>query len=95
MYSACPRWAWLVGAMQAQAVQDTKQALRVRLVRCFWANQAHGVQTSVVWLTALPLEPCSSDAFSPLLPASPETSETIVSAEPGSAHAAVSLLMMY
>jgi hypothetical protein len=28
MYSACPRWAWLVGAMHAQAVQDTKQALK-------------------------------------------------------------------
>jgi hypothetical protein len=33
----------------------------------------------------------SPDAFSPLLPASPETPETVVSAEPGSAHAAVSL----
>jgi hypothetical protein len=29
MYSACPRWAWLVGAMQTQAVQDTKQALNL------------------------------------------------------------------
>jgi hypothetical protein len=57
----------------------------------FWANQAHGVQASGVWLLAPPPEPGSPDAISLLLPASPETPETAVSAEPGSAHAAVSL----
>jgi hypothetical protein len=58
---------------------------------CFWANQTHGVHGSGVWLPALPPEPGSPDAFSPLLSASPETPETVVSAEPGSAHAGVSL----
>jgi hypothetical protein len=57
----------------------------------FWANQAHGVQASGVWLLAPPPEPGFPDAISLLLPASPETPETAVSAEPGSAHAAVSL----
>jgi hypothetical protein len=56
----------------------------------FWANQAHGVQASGVWLPAPPPEPGSPDAISLLLPASPETPETDVSAEPGSTHAAVS-----
>jgi hypothetical protein len=56
----------------------------------FWANQAHGVQASGVWLPAPPPEPGCPDAISLLLPASPETPETTVSAEPGSAHAAVS-----
>jgi hypothetical protein len=56
----------------------------------FWANQAHGVQVSGVWLPAPPPESGSPDAISLLLPASPETPETAVSAEPGSAHAAVS-----
>jgi hypothetical protein len=45
------------------------------------------VQASGVWLPAPPPEPGSPDAISLLLPASPETA---VSAEPGSAHAAVS-----
>jgi hypothetical protein len=49
------------------------------------------VQASGVWLPAPPLEPGSPDAISPLLPASPQTPETIVSTEPGSAHATVSL----
>jgi hypothetical protein len=57
----------------------------------FWANQAHGVQASGVWLPTPPPELDSSDAISLLLPASPETPETVVSAEPGSAHAVVSL----
>jgi hypothetical protein len=48
---------------------------------CFWANQADDVQASGV----------SSNAIFPLLSASPETPETAVSAEPGSAHAGVSL----
>jgi hypothetical protein len=56
----------------------------------FWANKAHGVQVSDVWLPAPPSEPGSPDAISLLLPASPETPETAVSAEPGSVHAAVS-----
>jgi hypothetical protein len=55
---------------------------------CFWVNQAHGVQASGVWLPASPLEPGSPDTISLLLSASPETA---VSAEPSSAHAAVSL----
>jgi hypothetical protein len=38
-----------------------------------------------------PREPDTSDGFSSLLSASLETSETAVSAEPGSTHAAVSL----
>jgi hypothetical protein len=46
---------------------------------------------SGVWLPAPPSEPGSPDAISLLLTASPETSETAVSAEPGSARAAVSL----
>jgi hypothetical protein len=58
---------------------------------CFWANQAHGVHASDVWLPAPPPEPGSPDAISLLLSASSETPETAVSAEPGSAHAAVSL----
>jgi hypothetical protein len=49
------------------------------------------VQTGGVWLPAPPLEPGSPDATSLLLPASPETPETTVSAEPGSARAAVFL----
>jgi hypothetical protein len=49
------------------------------------------VQASGVWLPAPPPESGSPDAISPLLPASPETPETAVSAEPGSAHATVSL----
>jgi hypothetical protein len=57
----------------------------------FWVNQAHGVQASDVWLNAPPPEPGSPDAVSLLLSASPETPETAVSAEPGSAHATVSL----
>jgi hypothetical protein len=48
------------------------------------------VQASGVWLPAPPPEPCSSDAIFLLLPASPETPQTAVSAEPGSAHAVVS-----
>jgi hypothetical protein len=44
------------------------------------------VQASGVWLPAPPPEPGSPNAISLLLPASPETP-----AEPGSAHAAVSL----
>jgi hypothetical protein len=57
----------------------------------FWANQAHGVQASGVWLPAPPPESGSPDAISLLLPASPETPETAVFAEPGSARAIVSL----
>jgi hypothetical protein len=49
------------------------------------------VQVSGVWLPAPAPEPDSPDAISPLLPASPETPETALSAEPGSAHAVVSL----
>jgi hypothetical protein len=48
------------------------------------------VQASGVWLSALPLEPGSPDAFCPPLPASLETLELAVSAEPGSADATVS-----
>jgi hypothetical protein len=57
----------------------------------FWTNQAYGVQASGVWLSAPPPEPSSPDAISLLLSASAETLETAVSAEPGSAHAVVSL----
>jgi hypothetical protein len=57
----------------------------------FWVNQAHGVQSSGVWLSAPPSEPGSPDAISLILPASSETPETAVSAEPGSAHAVASL----
>jgi hypothetical protein len=57
----------------------------------FWVNQAHGVQSSGVWLPAPPSEPGSPDAISLILLASSETPETTVSAEPGLAHAVVSL----
>jgi hypothetical protein len=49
------------------------------------------VQVNDVWLPASPPESGSPDAISLLLPASPQTPETVVSAEPGSAHVAVSL----
>jgi hypothetical protein len=64
---------------------------RVCLVRVFFTNQAHGVQASGVWFPAPPPEPGTSDATSSLLPASPETLETAVFAQPGSAHATISL----
>jgi hypothetical protein len=49
------------------------------------------VQASGVWLPAPPPEPGSPDAISLLLPASLETPETAVFAEPGSGHADISL----
>jgi hypothetical protein len=57
----------------------------------FWTNQAHEVQAGDVWLPAPTSKPGSPDAISSLLPASPETPKTVISAEPGSAHATVSL----
>jgi hypothetical protein len=57
----------------------------------FWTNQAHEVPANDVWLPAPLPETGSPDVISLLLPASPETPETAISAEPDSAHAAVSL----
>jgi hypothetical protein len=57
----------------------------------FWANQAHGVQPSSVWLPVPLPEPGSPDAICSLLLVSPETPEMTVSTESGSAHATVSL----
>jgi hypothetical protein len=73
-----------------QGVQGSPEALGPKdaFGSRFWANQAHGVQASGVWFPAPPPEPGSPDAISLLLPTSPETPETVVSAEPGSAHAA-------
>jgi hypothetical protein len=77
-------------------VTDTKLSFAVSKLKGafgsrFWANQTHGVQANGVWLPASSPEPGSPDAISLLLPASSETPETTVSAEPGSAHADVSL----
>jgi hypothetical protein len=45
-------WSWIGGWKSNSECHN--QCFRVRLVRCFWANQAHGVHASGVWLPAPP-----------------------------------------
>jgi hypothetical protein len=65
--------------------------VRVCLIRVSGSTRLTGCRLAVFGCLHHPLEPGSPDAISLLLPASSETPETAVSAEPGSAHAAVSL----
>jgi hypothetical protein len=83
-------WRWRKESKRRKRLLQEGRGLRVSLVRSFWANQAHGVQSSNVWLPAPPQSQTLQMHF-PLLAASPDMPETAISAEPATAHATVSL----